>query len=168
MFRHALLTDAASLAVISMEVWTGTYLRRGVSAFFADYALAEFTREKFQAIITKPDERIIVSENDNGIDGFVRLSLNSTAPVEGCSSTEIRTLYVQPRHHGKGIGKGLLNESLKLCAAYESHSAWLTVNSENTYALAFYAAHDFQTVGQTYFRIADQTYPNEVLRRKIA
>lgn len=168
MFRHALSADAPSLAVISMEVWTGTYLRKGVSAFFADYALGEFTREKFQAIIARNDEFIIVSENDNGIDGFVRLSFNSPAPVDGCSSTEIRTLYVQPRHHGKGIGKGLLNESLKICAAYGSHSAWLTVNSENTSALEFYTAHDFQTVGQTYFRIADQTYPNEVLTRQIA
>ena len=167
-FRTALMADAASLAVISAEVWVGTYLRQGVSPFFANYALDEFTREKFEAIIARQDEQIIVSENDNGIDGFIRLSFDSPAPVLGCSSTEIRTLYVQPRHHGKGLGKGLLNEGLSLCAQRKSTSAWLTVNSENTAALNFYAAQDFQNVGQTHFRIADQAYLNEVMMRQIA
>ncbi|WP_425336129.1 GNAT family N-acetyltransferase [Sinorhizobium numidicum] len=40
----------------------------------------------------------------------------SPGPIRGCSTTEISTLYVQPRHHGKGIGKGLLNEGLRKCA----------------------------------------------------
>ncbi len=167
-FRDAISSDASSLAAISMEVWIGTYLRNGVNAFFADYALSEFTAVKFEAIIADDDEHIIVSENEDGIDGFIRLSFDSAAPVPGCSATEVKTLYVQPRHHGKGIGKGLLNEGLGRCAELGIDSVWLTVNSGNTSALAFYSALDFETIGQTHFRIADQAYLNEVLQRQIA
>ena len=43
-------SDASSIAAISIEVWIGTYLKRGVNAFFADYALQEFTPAKIELI----------------------------------------------------------------------------------------------------------------------
>jgi len=166
-FRAAKKTDASTLAAISIEVWVGTYLRKGVNAFFADYALSEFTASRFEAILGNRDEHIIVSENEVGLDGFIRMTSGKTAPVPGCSTTEITTLYVQPRHHGKGIGKGLLQEGLRKCAADGVPSLWLAVNSENTSAIDFYLAPGFQNVGQTHFRIGEEAYLNEVLARAV-
>lgn len=60
--RLAQKGDASSLAAISIEVWIGTYIREGVTAFFADYALCEFTTAKFEGILDDPDEMIRVSE----------------------------------------------------------------------------------------------------------
>jgi ribosomal protein S18 acetylase RimI-like enzyme len=166
-FRRAKASDASSLAAISMEVWIGTYLRKGVNGFFADYALSEFATSKLEAIIASDSERIIVSENEDGIDGFIRLGLDSPAPVSQYPGAEIKTLYVQPRHQGKGIGKGLLNEAVTQGAALGIDAVWLTVNSENTSAIDFYRANGFQRVGTTHFRIADMAYLNEVMHRNI-
>ena len=160
--RDALPSDASSLAAISMEVWIGTYLRRGVNAFFADYALREFTSQRFEAIMSSNDH-LIVSENEDGIDGFIRVSFESPAPSPSMAQTEIKTLYVQPRHHGKGIGKRLLQAALAICAAKDVETVWLSVNSENSTALEFYRANGFVTIGQTHFRIDDQAYLNEVM-----
>lgn len=41
--RNATPSDASIMAAISMEVWIGTYLKRGVSTFFAEYPLETFT-----------------------------------------------------------------------------------------------------------------------------
>ncbi|MGV6805041.1 MAG: N-acetyltransferase family protein [Ruegeria sp.] len=101
--RPATLSDASSIAAISLEVWISTYLKQGVGAFFADYALEEFTTLKSGKLIADPNQYILVSDNEEGIDGFIRISLSSKAPVDGCFETEIATFYVQPRHHGKGI-----------------------------------------------------------------
>ena len=68
--RNAIQSDASSMAAISMEVWVGTYLKRGVSAFFAEYALEAFTSENMSALISDPSQFILVSENAEGIDGF--------------------------------------------------------------------------------------------------
>ena len=155
--------DASSLAAISIEVWLGTYIRHGVSGFFADYALSEFTAEKFTAILNDPLETVIVSENRDGIDGFIRISWGQKAPIAGCSDVEISTLYVQPRHRGRKIGQTLLQEGLRLCAERQVCHPWLTTNSENTGAIAFYQANGFALTGQTHFRIQDQAYLNEVL-----
>jgi ribosomal protein S18 acetylase RimI-like enzyme len=154
--------DASSIAAISIEVWIGTYLKKGVNAFFADYALTEFTPRKIEALLADPTQFILVSENDEGIDGFIRVSTGSTAPVTGCSKVEVATFYVQPRHHGKGIGKRLLEAAFKHCREEGATSVWLTTNAENTPAIRFYLARGFEHVGETYFEIKDQSYLNNV------
>lgn len=112
-FRLARTSDASALAAISIEVWLGTYIKKGVSEFFADFALSKFTSTKLATLLEDPDEHVIVSEDADGIDGFIRISHNKTAPVAGCCSTmEISTLYVQPRHHGRGLGRALLEQAL--------------------------------------------------------
>ena len=155
-------SDASSIAAISIEVWIGTYLKLGVSAFFADYALGEFTPLKTKELLSDPDQFILVSESEEGIDGFIRVSFTSKAPVDGCSEVEISTFYVQPCHHGKGIGKRLLNAALQHCCDKAVQSVWLTTNAENEPAIAFYIAQGFEHVGETHFRIEDEGYLNNV------
>ena len=161
--RKPTAADASSIAAISIEVWIGTYLKLGVNSFFADFALREFTPEKIEAHLLDPNQFILVSQNDEGIDGFIRVSRSSEAPVPGCSGSEIATFYVQPRHHGKGIGTRLLGAALQYCRDTQATSAWLTTNAENKPAIDFYLAQGFELVGETYFRIHDQKYLNKVL-----
>ena len=160
--------DAPILAAISIEVWLGTYIRRGVNAFFAEYALNEFTSGKFATLLEDPNEHIIVSENEDGLDGFIRISHGKTAPVADCSTMEISTLYVQPRHHGRGLGRLLLEQGMNYARNADSPSVWLTTNSENTPAIAFYLKQGFEKVGTTHFRIQDQAYLNDVFRRLVS
>jgi len=166
--RNPHKSDASCIAAISIEVWIATYLKRGVSAFFADYALNEFTSLKAEALISDPTQFILVSENEDGIDGFIRVSSGSEAPVHGCSETEISTFYVQPRHHGKGVGKRLLNAALQHCHEKEVESVWLATNAENAPAIAFYLAQGFEHVGETHFCIEDEAYLNNVYSYRLA
>ncbi|MBE9635435.1 GNAT family N-acetyltransferase [Salipiger mangrovisoli] len=162
--RDARPDDASALAALSIEVWLGTYIRRGVSAQFADFALETFTRAHFAHWMTQPNERFIVNQNEDGIDGFLRLTQGAPGPIPGCSDTEISTLYVQPRHQGHGIGRDLLQAGLGAALALGAPSVWLATNSENTPAAAFYQAQGFERIGRTYFRIGEEAYPNEVFR----
>ena len=161
--RPATLSDASSLAALSIEVWVGTYLRQGVNGFFADYVLSELTTAKFETLLSDPHEHIVVSQNADGIDGYVRLTMGRLHPDGVGSDTEITTLYVQPRHHGVGIGAGLLKRALTLCVELGVTQPWLMVNAENDRAIAFYQRHGFTQTGQTHFRINDQGYLNQVL-----
>jgi len=149
--RKAELSDASSIAAISIEVWIGTYLKQGVHEFFASYALDEFTTRKTEALISDPNQFIFVSDNEEGIDGFIRVTTGSEPPIKGCSKTEISTFYVQPRHHGKGIGKRLLDAALKYAREKGAESVWLTTNAENSPAIAFYLAQGFEHVGGNQF-----------------
>jgi len=160
--RAALRSDASSIAALSIEVWIGTYLKRGVNAFFADFVLGEFTPAKIDDLILDPDELILVSDNDEGIDGFIRVSPAGKSPVDGWSGMEIATFYVQPRHHGKGIGKRLLAAALEHCRAQKQNTVWLTTNAGNAPAIAFYLSQGFERIGETRFHIGDEGYLNNV------
>lgn len=155
--RSAELSDASSLAALSIEVWVGTYLRHGVNGFFADFVLSDLTVAKFEALVQNPDESLIVSQNRDGIDGYVRVTRNRPAPVDGAGDVEISTLYVQPRHHGRGVGRALLQHGLEICA---DACPWLMVNAENETAITFYQRNGFRQTGETHFEIGDQGYLN--------
>ena len=163
MIRKAEERDASSLAAVSIEVWLNTYLRQGVSAFFADYVLAEFTAQKFRNAIADPDLAIWVSDNRIGIDGFVTVRSTATPALAGCSRLEIATLYVQPRHQSGGRGAALLDCALDHCRSLKSESAWLKVSVENGRAIDFYRRHGFIRIGATDFVIADKAYENHVM-----
>ncbi len=157
--RPAQASDASALAALSIEVWMGTYLRSGITTFFADFALSHYTPAKFTAAIESPDQNLLVAtapDGFQGLIGFIQVSQNAPGPVAGCSDTEILHLYVQPRHHGKGLGSALLQTALP-------GPVWLTTNAENTGARAFYRAHGFSEIGETFFEIEDEKYPNTVL-----
>lgn len=166
--RPANLTDASSLAALGLEVWLNTYIRNGVNAFFADYALQHFTAARFEEILARTDQTILVSQNSVGIDGFIHVASGSPAPVPACSDLEIAKLYVQPRHQGSGAGGRLLDAGLRLCASTGRPDVWLAVNAENDRASEFYLRKGFAKVGETEFRIDDKSYPNHVLRYALA
>ena len=166
-FRTAQASDAPILAAISIEVWIGTYLRQGVGAVFAEFALREFTTDRMAAMIADPSNHVIVSENTEGLDGFMRIGTSRTAPVAGCSTVEIVTLYVQPRHHGRGIGRALLDRGLAWAGAGGASSVWLTTNTQNAPAIAFYLSRGFRRIGRTDFWIDGEAYPNDVFSRDL-
>ncbi|APX25120.1 MAG: N-acetyltransferase [Rhodobacteraceae bacterium] len=162
--RPARPEDAASLAAISIEVWLGTYIRHGVSTAFADHALSTFTAGNLRAMIERPGAWVLVSENDDGPDGFIRLTSGAPAPVPACSELEIATFYVQPRHQGHGKGRALLAAALRHARETGHASVWLTTNSENAPAIGFYLSQGFEKIGTTHFRIGAEAYPNDVYR----
>lgn len=162
--RPATLADASSIAALSLEVWIGTYLKAGISGFFADYALAEFTTAKTAELLADPAQTIVVSQNADGIDGVMRLAVDSQSTVTGCDGPEIATLYVQPRHHGKGIGRRLLAAACDQSQQRGATSLWLTTNAQNDPAIAFYLSRGFTQIGETDFRIGEGRYLNNIYR----
>lgn len=161
MYRAATPSDASSLAALSIEVWVGTYLKEGVAGHFAEFALAEFTVSKMAGLVADPTQVMVVAQDSGGLVGFIRLSLGVTAPVSGCGDVEIATLYVQPRHHGKGIGKRLLAEGM----AQVEGGVWLATNAQNDPAIAFYLHSGFRKMGETHFCIGEEKYLNNVYAR---
>ena len=157
--RAASHADASSLTALALEVWHSTYIRHGINAHFADYALAHFTPDQFSGWIDNPDHSLIVSQNSDGIDGFVLMDRNSPDPVNGTLLTELTSLYIQPRHQGRGLGNALLHAGL----ATQDGPVWLAMNSQNVKARAFYDAHNFTKHGEIDFEIGDQSYPNDIL-----
>jgi ribosomal protein S18 acetylase RimI-like enzyme len=169
--RDAVPADAPALAALSIEVWVGTYLKRGVGPRFAEHVLRAYKPGTMDALIRDPAQIVVLSDNEEGPDGYVRVAPEAEPPLPECRGAEIATLYVQPRHHGRGLGRALLREAIARCRAREIDAVWLTTNSENGPAIGFYHAMGFETVGTTDYVIDGVGYLNDVfcldLRRQL-
>ena len=72
----------------------------------------------------------------------------------------LEALFIDPDHHGKGVGKALLH------SAIVEHPVITTdVNEANSQALAFYERVGFQTIGRSDFDGQGRPYPILHLRR---
>ena len=67
--RPAVIGDVPSLALLSPEVWSCTYLRHGITVFFVDYALDDFTKDRFEGVLQDPLEVILVLRKVKGHKG---------------------------------------------------------------------------------------------------
>lgn len=66
---------------------------------------------------------------------------------EAYKFTVEHSVYVHPNHHGKGIGKLLLTELIRLAKAQNLHTMIGVIDSENTGSIAFHEKMGFETVG---------------------
>lgn len=155
---------AASLAVLSIQVWLDTYATAGIRPALAHHALEAFTPERCLAWLTAGDTPMLLAWRDHHLLGYARLDLAATCPVTGVAGAELATLYVQRHAAGQGVGSALLAQAGELAAALTgSQRLWLTVYAGNAAARAFYARRGWREVGETSFVFGSERHANRVL-----
>lgn len=167
LIRPAVPADARTLAALAIHVWLDTYAFHGIRDGLAEYVLTTFTPDHFSRVLTAPDKRLLVAENNALLTGYLLLTFDSPCPTNADMQCEIDTLYVQPAFHGKGVGSALL-AAADAAARNRQHSAlWLAMYVHNQKASAFYTARGFERIGTTYFPLEGEQHENAILARGI-
>lgn len=73
----------------------------------------------------------------------------------------VEALFIDPAHHGKGIGKALIQHALTDCP-----DLTVDVYEQNTEALAFYQHVGFEPIGRSEVDSQGRPYPILHLARK--
>ena len=107
MVREATKDDCAKLALLSIRVWLDTYAQEGIKTEYADYVLSTFTADYFLEILHNTKYRVLVSEENEILHGYVMVNLESNYQTPE-SGFEVEKLYVDNLFKGKGVGKKLL------------------------------------------------------------
>ena len=69
--------------------------------------------------------------------------------ITSSPSAQLLSIAVDPNHHGKGIGQGLLREGIKYIDSLGIKRIKLEARPENIPALRIYEKHGFEVVGET-------------------
>lgn len=156
MIREATKDDCIQLAVLSIKVWLDTYATDGIKDEYAQYVLSTFTQSHFSELLNSPKFRLLVSEENQALQGYVLLNLESyyETPQNGF---EIEKLYVDSTLKGSGLGRKLLNE----VESQFGKKYWLYTWVENE-SNGFYEHLGFKQVGLFSFDFAGAKIDNNV------
>ena len=167
--RSATEADAVSVAALAVQVFLDTYATDGVRPDLAREAFAAHSVEAFaRRLAPGGGARIDLAADGEHVLGFVETATVPSAPLPGLEpGLELRTLYVQPRFHRRGIGGALLAVADRRARAADALSTWLTVWEGNANARAFYARRGFGDVGETRHVFEGRAYGNRVVVRPI-
>lgn len=166
--RPARASDANTLAVLAAQVWLDTYATDGVSSMLADYVLQEINPAKFASRLAEPAMVVLVAEHAENLVGFAALRIGVPCPAGGLATVELETLYVQSHFLAQGVGSTLLRQAQLLVQAQADSAGsglWLTVNSKNQRAIAFYNARGYQMLGTQMFMLGGVEHENLVMEQ---
>lgn len=160
--RRADENDAASLSVLSIETWLSTYATHGVSDEYAQYVLREFSPERFRDILKTEAATILVGQSGPFIGGYARFSAPGDLDLVQYGSIELETLYVRFAQQRQGMGSALLAAVFSQCWTNGATGVFLTVNSQNANAIAFYEAMGMSDCGEWTFMLGTLAVPNQI------
>ncbi|MFV5699320.1 GNAT family N-acetyltransferase [Flavobacterium sp. ZT3R17] len=111
-----------------------------------DYKIRSYEQQKtiLEEKITK-NFPVIIAELDGVVVGFGMYS--EFRFREAYKFTVEHSVYVNGEYHGKGIGKILLQELIKLAKKQGLHTMIAVIDSENQSSIEFHEKFGFKTVG---------------------
>lgn len=154
--REATKDDCIRLAALSIKVWLDTYAKDGIKGEYAQYVLSTFTQTYFIELLSSSKFRLLVSEENQVLQGYVLLNLEShyETPKNGF---EIEKLYVDSTSKGRGLGR----ELLKAVDIQFGKNYWLYTWVEND-SNGFYEHLGFKKIGLFSFEFAGAKIENNV------
>ncbi len=162
--RPATPEDTSTLAALAITVWLQTYAISGVRPALANYVFSTFTDPYFARLISDPRHVVLVACHGEHLVGYAALDFDAYQPAVPHTDVELQTLYVLPRFNRQGIGKALLTACKTIASERAGHDAlWLSVNSQNHAALAFYNCQQFEQYGTLFFELESVRYENRIL-----
>lgn len=145
------------------EVFGHLYDPADLVAFFA-----RFTPEAWAAELAQSDLRIRLALGDDGrLAGFAKVS-DPTLPVEPeGSAMELRQLYLDVDHRGRGVADALMGWVLAEARARGAGELFLSVYVDNHRARRFYERYGFEPVGRYDFMVGNHADEDIIMRARL-
>src|SRR5688500_18001528 len=137
--RYAKTEDAALIADISRQTFYETFSPFNSKMDMDIFMNVQFTKGRLMLEVGKPENIFLLAYNGDDIAGYVKLRDTRHPKQLGSSNAlEIARLYAMSSMIGKGVGKLLMQESLKIAAEKKKDMVWLGVWKQNIKAIEFY------------------------------
>lgn len=162
--RFGTPVDAECLSALGSQVWLHTYAKEGIRPTIARYIHEHLSPLDFRHQLERLDAFTVIAEVNAHLVGFAAAEVGKTCNNLSPASSHLDKLYVQEHFLRMGIGCALL-KAVQTEAARRSQSSalWLTVNSKNKRAQAFYAKQGFTEIGIKHFDLYGEQHENRIL-----
>ena len=98
------------------------------------------------------------------VAGFMKLRQSEIPDaVPASAATEVQQLYVDANQQRKGIGRQLMDHAVAIAGQRGDEGVWLSVWQEADWAVRFYEAYGFRSVGITDFWLGRSNFTDHVM-----
>ncbi|MDR3763284.1 MAG: GNAT family N-acetyltransferase [Acidobacteriota bacterium] len=170
--RRATNEDLAALSSLAARLFplgcVGTS-----EADLAAYIATELTPARFGEYLADPNLVLLLAEDDGAPVGYLMLALRSVqelaaAHADAATLGELRKLYVDPAHHGRGAAQELMHAALQVLQDSGAAAVWLSTYSLSLRAHAFYTRQGFVKVGEKLFQVGSDAQRDFVFLRQLS
>ena len=106
--------------------------------------LSPWTRDGYADELNRPDAVMLAARSDKGeVAGFIVGRVSILAATGFASDGEILNIGTRRVFREQGIGSGLMDRFLEICANRGAKKVWLEVRAGNAVAIKFYTNYRF-------------------------
>jgi ribosomal protein S18 acetylase RimI-like enzyme len=133
--RDAVVDDADAIERVRTDTWRDAY--RGLMPdSLLDRLDYDATRRRALMSVLPPHQFVLVAEHEGEVVGFC-IGGRSRTPDDRFRG-EVYAIYVLPEHHGRGIGRSLLEAAARELLGRDLRSMMIWVLRENAPSRRFY------------------------------
>lgn len=166
--QKAGIADADILLSYSKKTFYEFFAHLNDPANMEAYSSVAFTPGKIICELSNPDSEFYFAVFEDGIIGYIKLNFNNAqTEFKEPNALEVERIYVSGEHHGKKIGKHLLNFAIEMAVNKNMKYVWLGVWEHNYKAIGFYEHNGFKVFSSHDFLLGDDKQTDLLMRRML-
>ena len=160
------MENLESLKEFSRETFYASFGDRNSPENMLLYDVHHFADEQLRSELLNPYSRFFFAKLGEDIVGYMKINqadAQTVLPNDG--GMELERIYVGQQLKGRGIGKALLEKTVRLAKKAGAMYIWLGVWEHNTQAISFYERNGFLTCSQHNFRLGNDEQTDLLMKR---
>jgi len=166
--RYGTIADAQLLSELGARSFYDTFAKANTLENMAVYLERSFSPEIQFKELAASDVIFLIAEYGGTAIGYAQLSLDSKdEAIKGIRPLEIRRIYASQEHLGKGVGKELMQATIREAQQRNCDCIWLGVWEKNQRAIDFYEKWGFHKMGTHIFSVGDDPQTDFIMELKL-
>lgn len=166
--RYGTTDDAEMLSELGAKTFYDTFSKDNTPENIEAYLKKSFSPEIQFNELSNPDNIFLIVESDNISIGYAQLIMNSRdEALHRTKPLEIRRIYASRDYQGKGVGKALMQATIREARQRDCNCVWLGVWEKNQSAIDFYKKWGFREVGMHLFSVGDDPQIDYVMELEL-
>jgi GNAT superfamily N-acetyltransferase len=167
--RLATPADVDALADLGRRSFIAKFGNLYSAANLAKFLDATHTPDKAARELADPGMRVAVIEDHDAIVAMCKVTVVSTLPrhSDAYAPFELKQLYTDPGHVGRGLGAQLMAWALAQAHAVGADELQLSVYADNPDAQRFYSRYGLVKVADITFTVGDHVDPEFMMAVKL-
>jgi ribosomal protein S18 acetylase RimI-like enzyme len=166
--QRVTISEADTLLTFSKKTFYEFFDHLNEAANMEAYSSVAFTLQRVLDELSNPNSDFYFAMLDGEVAGYLKLNYaDAQTEFKDTNALEVERIYVSGEHHGKRIGKQLMDFALDIARDKQLEYVWLGVWEHNSKAMAFYERYGFQVFSSHPFLLGDDLQTDLLMRKSL-